>query len=425
MPTASSTAAVSSGTVSVTLPDLADGGYRWAARAVDASTSESSPWTEFLPGGTIADFTVQAPKEPVVFIPGIVGSRLTRASDGKEVWPDIGDMLISPSDDYLDDLALAPDGSQIPGKEMAASSVIDQESVLGISVPFYEKTLQAFEADGYGPGTTFLRFPMIGGSARKTPRLVANTIRPRARRRQTEKYRSSDTAWAALIAKEYLAGLSDASFVDKLILAGAPQLGAPDTFKVLNYGDNLGFQIPVLNLDILNHDEVKKIAQNMPSIYELLPSRAYVADDGGYVQDFRNGGSSVLGYDATNQLMLANPTDSRNGRLLSAADALHGAIDDAPANAPDVYNIMGCAEPTISGYRIYDNGVVDISRDEGDGTVPLVSAMDRADGFKNYFISGSEDRHHAYQFGERSADALAHYRDLDGKASSFVLPDGF
>ena len=111
-----------------------------------------------------------------------------------------------------------------------------------------------------------------------------------------------------LVAKEYLAGLSDASFVDKLILLGAPQLGSPLAFKDLNYGDNLGFQIPVLNLDILNHDEVKKITQNMPSLYDLLPSRAYVADDGGYVQDFRNGASTVLDYDATNRLMLAEPS---------------------------------------------------------------------------------------------------------------------
>jgi hypothetical protein len=163
----------------------------------------------------------------------------------------------------------------------------------------------------------------------------------------------------------------------------------------------------------------------MPAIYELLPSRAYIADDGGYVQDFRNGGSSVLDYDATNRLMLANPTDSRNGQLLAAADALHGGIDDAPANAPDVYNIVGCAEPTISEYHIYDNGVVDVSRSTGDGTVPLMSAMDRADGFKNYFISGSETGiTHTNLVSDPRTLALI-TAILGGTASSFTLPDGF
>jgi pimeloyl-ACP methyl ester carboxylesterase len=425
-PTASSTAIASTGTASVSITDLSDGGNRWAARAVDASTSESSPWTFFDPGGTISDFTVQAPKEPVVFIPGIVGTRLVRASDGKELWPDIGDMLTSPNDEYLNDLALALDGSQISGKEMAASSVIDQESVLGVSAPFYENTLRAFEADGYSSGTTLFAFPYDWRfGVKSAAAALANTIAAARAVSLNGKISIIGYSMGGLIAKEYLAGLSDVSFVDKLILAGAPQLGSPDAFKVLNYGDNLGFQIPILNIDILNHNEAKKIAQNMSSIYDLLPSRAYVQDAGGYVQDFRNGGSSILDYDGTNRLMLENPADSRNGQLLTAADTLHSGVDAVPANAPDVYNIVGCSEPTISKYHIYDNGVVDISRDAGDGTVPLVSAMDRANGFKNYYVSGSKTgiTHTSLVSDQRTLALITAI--LDGKEASFALPNGF
>jgi hypothetical protein len=180
-----------------------------------------------------------------------------------------------------------------------------------------------------------------------------------------------------------------------------------------------------LDIDILNHNEAKKIAQNMPSIYELLPSRTYVQDAGGYVQDFRNGGSSMLDYDATDHLMLEDLSDSRNALLLSAADTLHSGIDAVPADAPDVYNIVGCSEPTISEYHIYDNGVVDISRDAGDGTVPLVSAMDRADGSRNYFISGAlTGITHTSLVSDPRALALM-TAILDGKADSFALPGGF
>ncbi len=426
MPTASSTAAAPTGTASVSLLNLADGGYRWAARAVDANTSESSPWLPFTPGGAIADFTVQAPKKPVIFIPGIVGSRLTRASDGKEIWPNIGEMLMSPSDNYLDDLALTPDGAPVPGKEMAASSIIDHESVLGISASFYDNILRALENDGYHPGTTLFAFPYdwrLG--VKNAAASLANTIAAARAASQDGKISIIGYSMGGLVAKEYLAGLQDVSFVDKLILAGAPQLGSPEAFKVLNYGDNLGFQIPVVNLDILNHTEVKKIAQNMPSIYDLLPSQTYLQDTGGYVQDFRNGGSSVFDYNATNELMLANPSDSRNSQLLTAADALHMNIDTAAANAPDVYNIVGCSRPTISGYRLYDKGVVDVSRDDGDGTVPLTSAMDRADGFQNYFISGSKTGiTHTNLVNDSRMLALL-MAILDGKMSSFTLPDGF
>jgi len=426
VPTASSTAIASGGTASIIVTNLADGDYHWSARAVDANTSESSPWIYFMPGGSIADFTVRAPKEPVVFIPGIVGSRLVRASDGKEIWPDVGDMLLSPSDDYLDDLALASDGSQISGKEMVASSIIDKESVLGISASFYAPILQALENDGYSSGTNLFTFPYdwrLG--VRNAAAALANTVTAARAASPDGKISIVAHSMGGLVLKEYLAELSDDSFVDKAILLGDPQLGAPLAFKDLNYGDNLGFQIPVLNLDVLNHAEVKKIAQNMPGVYDLLPPRAYINDDGGYVQDFRNGASTVLDFDATNRAMLADPLDSRNGNLINAADALHGSIDGAPVNASDVYNIMGCSEPTISGYRLYDNGVVDVTRSDGDGIVPLVSAMDRADGFRNYFISGAKT-------GITHTDLVSDMRVaslvtaiLDGKESSFTLPDGF
>lgn len=426
VPTASSTAIAFPGTATLVISNLADGGYRWAARAVDASTSESSPWTYFESGGIIADFVVRAPKEPVVFIPGIVGTRLTRASDGKEIWPDIYDMLASPSDNYLDDLALGPDGLQIFGREMAASSMIDHESVLGISVPFYENVLRAFETDAYGSGTTLFAFPYdwrLG--VKNAASALANTIAAARAASPDGKISIVGYSMGGLVAKEYLAGLADVSFIDKVILLGAPQLGSPEAFKVLNYGDNLGFQIPVLNIDILNHGEVKKIAQNMPSLYDLLPSRTYAADSGGYVQDFRNGESSVLDYEETNRLMLADSSDSRNSQLLSGADVLHAAIDDTPVNTPDIYNIVGCSVPTISEYHLYDGGVVDVLRDAGDGTVPLVSAMDRADGFKNYFISGSKTGiTHTSLVSDPRTLALV-MAILDGKESSFALPDGF
>ena len=426
VPTASSTEVVSGGVAVVTVTDLAEGDYVWKARSVDDVTHESSPWIPFGEDDGAADFAVQVPKEPVVLIPGIVGSRLVRAVNGKEVWPDVNDMLLSPDDGYLDDLALAPNGSEIAGKEMMANSIIDQESVLGISASYYRPLLQALTNDGYGSGTKLFAFPYdwrLGIPSAAAA--LTNTIAAARAASPDGKISIVAHSMGGLVLKEYLAGLPDASFIDKVVLLGDPQLGAPLAFKDLNYGDNLGFQIPLLNLDILNHGEVKKIVQNMPSLYDLLPSRAYIADNGGYVQDFRNGGDAVLDYDATTRAMLADPADSRNGDLIASAGTLHDTIDGAAMKAPDVYNIVGCSEPTITGYRIYDSGVVDVTRTDGDGIVPVVSAMDRADGFKNYFISGSKTgiTHTDLVSDERVARLVTAI--LDGGASSFALPDGF
>ena len=65
--------------------------------------------------------------------------------------------------------------------------------------------------------------------------------------------------------QKYLVGLPNAPFLDKVVLVGVPELGAPYAFKVLNYGDDL-------SIPVVNPAEVKKIAQNMPSLYELLPA---------------------------------------------------------------------------------------------------------------------------------------------------------
>jgi len=77
-------------------------------------------------------------RTPIIIIPGVMGSRLNRASDGVEVWPrvnSINGMVISLSDDYLNELKLLSSGSQVFGREMNASSIIDKETVGPIDTP--------------------------------------------------------------------------------------------------------------------------------------------------------------------------------------------------------------------------------------------------------------------------------------------------
>ena len=201
--------------------------------------------------------------------------------------------------------------------------------------------------------------------------------------------------------KAYLAGVPDDSFVDKLIFSGVPQLGAPFIFKTLQYGDNLDFTLGPF--DLLNPDEVKSIVQNMPGVYELLPSRRFADVDGGYVlrdttDDAGNASTQVLDFDETDSLLMAGLDDSRNPGLLARADAFHASLDAAPvasgasgaSGTPHIYNIVGCQTPTPAQYVLHDDGSVDINRANGDGSVPVDSAMNLANGYQNYFILGSE-----------------------------------
>lgn len=424
--TATASSSVTEGGDATIDVELTDGDYHWAARAVDTVTAESSPWIEFSSRVGLRDFAIRRPKEPIVFVPGMLGTRLMRTADGREVWPDISTLLFSPDDRSLDDLMLAADGTQEPGRELAAASVLDRVSALGIEVPLYENLFQTLTADGYSVGATLFPVPYdwrLG--TRTTADAVAKAVDEARAASSDGRISIVGYSLGGLAVKEYLSEQSDPSFVDKLILVGVPQLGAPEAFQALTYGDNLGFRIPVVNLDILNRGEVKRIAQNMPALYDLLPSRAYLADAGGYIEDFRNSGSSLLDYDETDRLMLADPADRRNGALLAAADGLHGRLDPSAPNAPEQYVIAGCNEPTVSGYRLYDRGFVNVTRTAGDGTVPLVSALDREDGALQYFISGKRT---GITHGDMMSDprVLALMTAiLDGSTSSFALPEGF
>ena len=335
------------------------------------------------------------PREPVVIVPGIMGSIFTRAFDGEEVWPNIGQMAslsgILSGDSYLDDLALGADGQ--PLVAMSTPDIVRTVTTTIAFVPikktFYGNLIDAFVSEGYIENKDLFVVPYdwrldIHSQASALDSKVTSAVAASP----NGKINIVAHSMGGVFVKDYLAGRTDNSFLDKLVLVGVPQLGSPKAFKILNAGDNLG--VALGPFDVLNSTEIKKIAQNMPSIYELLPSRRYVQIDGGYVQDFRDGKNVVLGYDETARLMTSDPADSRNANLLNVADLFHQGLDAQTVNASSVYNILGCLKPTISQFNFYDNGVTDVTRTTGDGTVPEVSAMNLADGFHNYFVLGDE-----------------------------------
>jgi pimeloyl-ACP methyl ester carboxylesterase len=380
-PTAASGILLFTKTGTVAVSGLAGGSYHWRGRLVNALTGDTSAWQV---GG---DFTVVL-REPIVLVPGIAGTILQK-SDGTEAWPNINEMLISPSDSYLDALALDVAGatqSTLRATAILKTARLTLGGITLFSDDFYGNLINAFTSAGYVEGRNLFTAPYdwrmdINNSVASLAAVIAQARAASP----TGKIDIIAHSMGGLLVKKYLAGIapvSSTSFLDKVILAGVPELGAPYALKMLNYGDNLG-------IPIANQDEMKKIAQNMPAIYELLPSEKYTSAVGSYVQDFRNGDDVLLDFAATAQLMTtnaSNPADVRNPALVALAGAFHRAIDAAPVAAPNIYTILGCGKPTITGYDIYDNGVVDLERGSGDGTVPEVSAMSLANASHNYFV---------------------------------------
>jgi pimeloyl-ACP methyl ester carboxylesterase len=366
-----------------------------------SSTNDTSVNTTSTPSDSDDTHNATSTKKtPVVIVPGILGSKLDKISDEKEIWPNADTMIISGSDSYLDALKLSPTGEQIPGMEMNPSDIV---RTVTTSIPFtgedfYKPLIDSLTAAGYREGIDLFVAPYdwrldIASSAASISPVIENAIG----HSPNGKIDILAHSMGGLVAKDYLSQLPEASssIIDKLILVGTPQLGAPKMFKALQYGDDLGFHFGPIEL--LAPAEVKSIAQNMPGVYALLPSRRYVETQGGYVIDNRSGAHTVLDFDHTNDFLMSNSENGnddakRNAMLLARADTLHATQDFTPANAPSIYNIAGCQNPaTISSFVIEDDGIADIIHGAGDGTVPISSAMNLANGYQTYFSLYSEN----------------------------------
>jgi hypothetical protein len=180
---------------------------------------------------------------------------------------------------------------------------------------------------------------------------------------------------------------------------GVPNTGAPSAIKVLLQGSN--FDNP-----FLSDNEMKKIAKNLPAIYDLIPSRQYYEQKGSYVRVVRPSTSTSvdLNFDETTSFL--NIDHGLNSQALSEAQTLHTSeFDnfDVRTSGIDLYSINGCKAGTLGKVvelrdtDIFGNEQVTYSQlvqTPGDSTVPLESAtnlpIDSAN--KYYALKGSHGK---------------------------------
>ena len=424
-PTASSTFAASGQLASITIANLSNGQYHWQARAVD-SQGNASPWQTMSNPVVATDFTINN-LEPVVIVPGILGSVLNQGNN--QLWPNVGNMLLGylNGDSYLDQLILNSDGSQKAGNLVALSDIVrDVITIWPASSiwPGYLNLINGLKNMGYTENAKY-----NGGNLLEQKNLFVapydwrldinsqlnvlnNDIQQAINNSPDGKINIIAHSMGGLLVKKYLAGIGSkySQNIDKLIFAGVPNLGAPLAFKALTYGDSFG--IPPLS-----PVEMKKISQNMPSVYELLPSQGYFSNNkdtsnGGYIYDFS-------GLATTNQpddyygtvafMTSGKTTGRRNSTLINNATNFH-QDDNAPVNISPTtkfYNIVGCDGDKKNNYTpgifyVYGgylnespNSTESVdNQDEylttkGDDTVPVVSADSFTNTTQTYFIKGA------------------------------------
>ena len=320
-------------------------------------------------------------KEPVIIVPGTMGSRLNRTSDGVEVWPNFNKMFLSTTDNYLDELKLDNSGNELPGTLITVGSILDKFGLF----PAYNKIIDFFISHGYVLNQDlFVATYDWRKSISDSNQILADKIQEALQHSIIGKVNLIGHSMGALAVRDYLSKQPDLNFIDNALLVGTPNIGGPQALKVLTYGDDMGLAVFGLGL---NPNKAKEIAQNMPGIYQLLPSAKYFDANGGYVKDFRNGANKTLNFTETNDFMLADPflSDHRNPLLLDQASQWHEYFDQTDLQGTHVYNITGCGLSTIGGLRLYNKDKIDVTMVKGDGTVPLISADYMCDQGTTYY----------------------------------------
>lgn len=357
----------------------------FAAKHAYADSSRVVRVSAVLIGGKPIQPTAPATTTPVIIVPGIMGSTLVDAN-GSEVWPDLNRMAIPGSDSYLDILALNQTGND-------SSGIVAKQALRSLTNFDFFNALEAQMASvGFSKNQTLFEFPYdwrldINDVVTK----FSEEIDQIKQKTGASKVKLVAHSMGGLLVKKYLnkyGGTAVESFID----IATPQEGAPKAFKALNYGDNFGFE--KFGLDILNLDRAKFISQNMPAVYELLPSSKYFNDaDPDYRYYVFNGidTNNRLDFNETKQYL---KDAGRNSVLVDQADTFHQQIDDLnPADyGVQTYNIVGCGTPTIGQFYILGEKdgrtEYDIKMINGDGTVPLKSA-EAIPAIKTYFAKNA------------------------------------
>lgn len=328
------------------------------------------------------------PKEPILIIPGLLGTELDD-SDSK-VWPNVLQMATSPDDSFMDVLKFRDDLQPVNGDIKAVQTVSDINYVFG-DFHYADLLVNDLQNQKYVLDQNLFLFPYdwrygIGALKDRLQKEIDDIFQKTG----AQKINIIAHSYGGMVLKAYLQAVSNPKF-DHIVFVGVPNLGTADAVKVLMFGDDLG-------ISLLSSDEIYRIAQNMPSVYELLPSREYFNQTTGFYDDLANlNNNTILNYDQSQALL---KDLGKNSALLTMAESDHANDNfDFSTQPYSTYNIIGCGILTVKTISKMYNGVPSfiqraiigpkyrISVDSGDGTVVMQSAKHLV-GAKNYFVSG-------------------------------------
>ncbi len=175
-------------------------------------------------------------------------------------------------------------------------------------------------------------------------------------------------------------GAEAADLIDKIVFVAVPQSGTPQAIGAILHGYDQGLPVNWMPF-ALSHRVARTLAQDMPSAYGLLPSKAYFSgwgsavmspvitfDDGDATQSYREKYGDKIDDFSTLKVFL-NDSDGKvsadsvelerpsviNTKLFNESEAMHDTLLDywSPPSGVSVYQIAGFGEDTVGSVKYW------------------------------------------------------------------------
>jgi pimeloyl-ACP methyl ester carboxylesterase len=308
--------------------------------------------------------------KPVIFLPGVMGSRLADPKGnvlwGKSIWKMRRE---------FDRLALTCDGKE---DDIKPIGLVNELLVLGkfLKIKQYSEIVDFFSKIGINESAgNLLLFPY---DWRKSNAETAKDLKKKiedwtpVQKNPRARFTLIAHSMGGLVAQYYINKLGGDRRIDKLILLGTP-----------NYGSLKGLKMILGGLDdevntLIGEDRVRKAIVTFPSAYQLLPrykSCCQIEKDGAEetldLFDIKNW-KKLKWINAVH--LSENCGWSYIEKQLQDAQDFHHSLDGVEKKVK-IFKIVGFTQKTLERIVFEDNGKEKrLASAEGDGTVLEVSA---------------------------------------------------
>ncbi len=309
----------------------------------------------------------------VLFLPGIQASRLYTEVDGKEekLWEPGGD-------DDIERLRMNDEGESI--FDVYTKEVIDQKGDVAIGGNIYKGFLEYLDEMDGDTGPVVRAFPydwrqsvfdIVEYGTKDDNGLLkkpVETIKYLAALSPTKKTTIIAHSNGGLLAKAIMLKLAEegkTNLVDKVIFIATPHIGTPKDIAALLHG----YDQELLSGLLANDEKVRDVMQNMPGVYGLIPSEAYLDslteplisfDDSETTKIFRDAyGFTLTNMDEYTGFLKGTEGRTGAGNRINEAGTANGTMLDEALNAHrelldtwtapegvEVFNIVGTGLPT-------------------------------------------------------------------------------